>query len=61
MPQHKLPLGDHPGMKCVYDRRCFFLTYALPDTRSQLVCLWFNFVQGRDVVQQGDRPLSCSL
>lgn len=50
--RHKLPLGDHPGMKCVDNRRCFFLPYSLSDTRFQLADFSFNFVQGRDVVQR---------
>jgi hypothetical protein len=57
--RHKLPLGDHPGMKCVDDRRCFFLPYSLPDTRFQLTSLSFYFVQRRDLVHRffGDLTL----
>ena len=39
-------------MKCVDDRRCFFLPYSLPDTRFQLAYLSFNFIQGSDVAQR---------
>jgi hypothetical protein len=49
---HMLPLSDHPGMKYIDDRRCFFLPYELPDTRFQLARLSLNFVQGCDVVQR---------
>lgn len=52
-------MGDHPGMKCVGDWRCFFLPYSLPITQLQLSDFSFNFVQGRDVVQRffGDLAL----
>ena len=49
---HQISLGEHPGMKCVDDRRCFFLPYSLPDTRFQLAYLSFNFIKGSDVVQR---------
>ena len=39
-------------MKCVDDRRCFFLPYSLPDTRFQLTSLSFYFVQRRDLVHR---------
>ncbi|MNR00265.1 hypothetical protein D3C85_1160320 [compost metagenome] len=46
-------------MKCVDDRRCFVLPYALPDIRFQLASLSLNFVQGCDVMQRfvGDLAL----
>ncbi|OAE13265.1 hypothetical protein AZH11_07280 [Pseudomonas simiae] len=34
--RHKLPLGDHPGMKCVDDRRCFFLSVIGMLTRHRI-------------------------
>jgi hypothetical protein len=44
-------LGDHLGMKCINDRRCF-LPYSLSITRFQFADFSFNFVQGHDVVQR---------
>ncbi|MNX56165.1 hypothetical protein D3C86_869520 [compost metagenome] len=39
-------------MKCVDDRRCFVLPYALPYIRFQLARLSLNFVQSCDGVQR---------